>query len=87
MGLVQWGSIGGADTIRLIRVRFECQYPGDECERDGATYIAGRELGRTSADVHKAIIRLMEKEFFEVPVLGESPLEMCRETVRRLIVW
>ena len=57
MELVQWGSVAGAtpDTIRLIRVRFKCQYPGDHCERDGATYIAGGELGPTSADVHEAI--------------------------------
>ena len=87
MGLVQWGNVSGTtpEKIRPIRVRFDCEYSDDE--PDWATFIAGRELGPTPLDVHQAILRLMEEEFFEVPVHGQAPMEMCRETVRCVTVW
>ena len=86
MGLVQWGHLN-APPRPPIRVRFECEYSGEDYESDSATFIAGPELGSTPEQVHAAILRLMDEEFFEVPVLGAAPLEMCRETVRRLTVW
>ncbi len=89
MGLVQWGSVSGTppDTIRPIRVGVECQYSDEDGDRDSATFIAGPDLGSTPLDVHVAILRLMEEEFFEVPVHGQAPMEMCRETVRSVTVW